>query len=472
MKRAKQTLAAPLLDGRVQVWAVRDDGSVWTTWQQNANQADWILFTDRWAETPSFRVQSAAVAPVFGGRLQFWAVDSEGAIWSTTARQRPSDTWAPWTDRWAARRPSFRSESIAAAPLSDGRLQVWAVDSEGRIHSCWQKERGTRGEWTAWRKNWTRRSHTFRAVCTTAAPLSDGRLRFWAIDADGAIWSCTKESADSSAKWNDWTNGWAGGAQAFRAVRVAAVLLSDGCLQVWAVGEDGAIRSCRMTSDAPSSTWTAWTEEWAAETSPFEAISICAAPWEDGGPQLLTVNAEGDLWTCRRSGDDWTAYCLLFPLERQERRMWCWVATAASVAHFYEPTFSIRQCELIEQVVPTARCCGDPVDAICDLPGEVRDALDHMGNAGDGSPQWLTEERLAAEIRRGRPMIARMMWNGVSPHYVVVIGCGANHMVHVKDPWLGDDYVSYDVLRSGYAADYARGGRWIDTQCTKPSDGE
>jgi len=210
------------------------------------------------------------------------------------------------------------------------------------------------------------------------------------------------------------------------------------------------------------------------ETFPFEAVSIAATQWANGDPQFWAVNADGDVWTCRKaevdSADEWTAFCLFFPLQRQERNMWCWTATAVSISHFYDPTSTRRQCEVIEKVIPSARCCGDRVDAVCDQAGEVQHALVETGNAGDGLPSWMTEEKLVEEIRRGRPLIARMMWNGVSPHYVVVIGCGSNHMVHVKDPWLEDAYISYDELRVGYAADYANGGRWIDTQCTKPAD--
>ena len=187
MKRASQVLVASLLDGRVQFWAVRDDGSLWSCWQRNADKADWILYTDEWAETPTFKTACAAVAPHFRGRLQFWAVDDAGAIWSATAQQDPSSIWNGWTQSWAATLPTFRTESLAVAPLSDERLQFWAVDTDGQIRSCWQKEKGPGGAWTSWQTSWTPKKHAFRAVRIAAAPLSDRRLQFWAVDTDGAI---------------------------------------------------------------------------------------------------------------------------------------------------------------------------------------------------------------------------------------------------------------------------------------------
>lgn len=474
MKRASQVLAAPLVDGRVQFWAVRDDGSLWSCWQRNASKADWILYTDEWAETPTFKTACAAVAPHFGGRLQFWAVDDAGSIWSATSQQDPSLIWNAWTRSWAAKLPTFKTESLAVAPLSDERLQFWAVDADGRIRSCWQKDKGPGGAWTAWRTSWTPEDHAFKAVRVAAAPLADKRLQFWAVDTDGVIWSCTKESEVPSAKWTAWTKNWVPETPAFKAFSFTVVPLADGSLRIWAVDETGEIWSCRQTSGSSASPWTAWTKDWAPETFPFEAASIAAAQWANGNPQFWAVNADGDVWTCRDAEADpaeaWTAFCLFFPMQKQERNMWCWVATAVSVSHFYDPSSTRRQCEVIEKVIHPASCCGDTVDAVCDLGGEVKDALVETGNIGDGSPSWITEEKLAEEIRRGRPVIARMTWNGVSPHYVVVIGCGSNHMVHVKDPWLEDAYISYDELRIGYAASYASGGRWIDTQRTKPAE--
>src|SRR5436853_486920 len=181
--------AAKLSDGRMQLWATDASGRIWSIWQTSY---DWIYWQSPWTPAlPTFKSQSLAVAPLSDKRLQFWAVDTAGKIWSCWKSTTDSNSaWTAWTLQWTAQAPPFTATQVAAAPLSDGRLQFWAVDTAGKIWSCWKSTTDSNSAWTAWTLQWTAQAPPFTATQVAAAPLSDGRLQFWAVDTAGKIWSC------------------------------------------------------------------------------------------------------------------------------------------------------------------------------------------------------------------------------------------------------------------------------------------
>ena len=55
---------------------------------------------------------------------------------------------------------AWASKSLTAAALSDGRIQFWATDASGAIWSAWQ----TSYDWVYWQKPWTPALPTFSAT--------------------------------------------------------------------------------------------------------------------------------------------------------------------------------------------------------------------------------------------------------------------------------------------------------------------
>src|ERR1044071_8968332 len=92
---------------------------------------------------------------------------------------------------------------VAVAPLADKRLQFWAIDLTGKLWSRWKTSTDSNATWTA--------LSTFQmppgvsvVKSIAAAPLSDGRLQLWTIDSNGTMWSCWK-TGDSNSAWTNWT---------------------------------------------------------------------------------------------------------------------------------------------------------------------------------------------------------------------------------------------------------------------------
>ena len=100
MRSASRVLAVPLRSKRLRLWTIRTDHSIWSSCES----------------------------------VRFWAVDTNGGIWSCRETgSDPAAPWTAWTKDWARSAPRFKAEGITAAPLSDKRLQFWAVDRDRRI---------------------------------------------------------------------------------------------------------------------------------------------------------------------------------------------------------------------------------------------------------------------------------------------------------------------------------------------------
>jgi hypothetical protein len=90
---------------------------------------------------------------------------------------------------------------MAAAPLSDGRLQVWVVDQEGNLRSRWKLTIDPNANWAGW----SGFPQPAPLVSVAAAQLTDGRLQLFALDENGGTWSAWKTTTDPDAVWTSWS---------------------------------------------------------------------------------------------------------------------------------------------------------------------------------------------------------------------------------------------------------------------------
>lgn len=95
------------------------------------------------------------------------------------------------------------SRVTAIAPLSDGRLQAWSVDYNGNI---WSREKTTTSSSSSWTPWVAFQGLEEMAITIAVAPLSDGRLQLLATDNYGKVWSCWKQTTESTSPWSPWTS--------------------------------------------------------------------------------------------------------------------------------------------------------------------------------------------------------------------------------------------------------------------------
>ena len=143
------------------------------------------------------------IAPLADKRLQLWFLDESGSL--NSRMQTSADPDAPLNDWASFPSPSFTLTFITAGSLpTDQRLQVWAIDVMETIWSTSQVSTDTNAGWTDWA--------TFPAPANVgilegicAAPLEDGRLQVWIIQAPSDVWMTRMVSKDISNGWTDWT---------------------------------------------------------------------------------------------------------------------------------------------------------------------------------------------------------------------------------------------------------------------------
>ena len=460
---ANALTAAQLSDGRIQFWTTDAAGQMYSTWQ---NSFDWVYWQHQWTPVlPPFAATNLTVAPLSDKRLQFWAVDTAGAIWSCWKSTTSSTAaWTAWTKTWTPNAPTFSAKQVAAAPLSDGRLQFWAVDTTGAIWSCWKSSTSSSAAWTAWTKTWTPSAPTFTAKQVTAAPLSDGRLQFWAVDTTGAIWSCWKSSTSSSAAWTAWTKTWTPSAPTFTANQVTAAPLSDNRLQFWALDSSGKLWSCWKSSTSSTSSWTAWTKSWTADVPAFNTRAMWPARMSDGRLALWAIDTTGLLWATVKSTTSssaaWQNWSLQFEMQQQEQTNWCWAGCAAGTSFLYDRNSAWSQCKVANCELASTTCCSNP--GPCNVYGYLDVALTCVGHYQSFLAGTVPDATLTSETAAGRPVGVRQAWSGGGAHFIMINGGGPNNMVTVKDPWYGSSYIPYATLVNGYQGT----GSWTHTYYT------
>jgi hypothetical protein len=150
-----------------------------------------------------------------------------------------------------------------------------------------------------------------------------------------------------------------------------------------------------------------------------------------------------------------------FQIETQEKSEWCWAAVAVSIDKYFDSKSPLKQCDIAKRVLGNDKCCNGGDD--CNKAMTLIGALNSIKRLSSTLTSPLSFELVRRELDAGRPVCARIKWNGGGAHFVVITGyeilpSGARH-VDVADPHSPDTTVDYDDLRNAYYGD----GTWVDT---------
>jgi len=97
--------------------------------------------------------------------------------------------------------------ALTVAPLTDGRLELWASTANGGLFSTWKTTTDPNATWSGWADFNAEVGALPAAVSAlTVAPLTDGRLELWASTANGALFSTWKTTTDPNATWSGWAD--------------------------------------------------------------------------------------------------------------------------------------------------------------------------------------------------------------------------------------------------------------------------
>jgi len=157
---------------------------------------------------------------------------------------------------------------------------------------------------------------------------------------------------------------------------------------------------------------------------------------------------------------------LAFNMQMQTQSNWCWAATATSVSHFYWWWSTWTQCRVANGELDHSDCCNTPVPSACNVPWYLDRALTRTHNFVSIMDGQATFQAVKSEIDAGRPVGARIGWNGGGGHFMVIYGYSrvfGHEYFDIDDPIYGKSHLAV----SDFASNYQGSGTWTHTYFTK-----
>lgn len=287
--------AAPRADLGSQVWAVDPWGTIWSASKGPSLDAEWSAWS-RVAGAPNAIHVAAAALP--DGRIRLWAIESQGlALWSTV--QTAADVNAAWEEWKQFPISRFPLANVAVATLPDGRLQMWGVDLENRLWTAWMVTRASDSKWAPW--NLLPGVPKVRQLAV--APTTDGRLQIWAVDIQNVLWTSWMTNKMPDAAWNVWRKM----PNAPAVKQIAAGLLTDKRIQLFATDmQDRLLTSWKVTT-VPNANWTGWSV-FPDNSQVRQAQWVATGSLVDGRPEVWYADMHSRLFTTCKCNAEPHAY--------------------------------------------------------------------------------------------------------------------------------------------------------------------
>jgi hypothetical protein len=225
-------------DGRQEVFAVGSDGNVWQIWQTgpNGGWSDW----GKLGKPPAGirRSDRITVGSNADRRQELFVMGQDDALWHIW-QMAPNVGWSDWE---SLDKPQHRDLSEPLVQKNaDGHLEVFAPGN-GAFCNRWQ-EAPSSGVWR--REGWNEKpkpQEEIPAVGLTwleAAINFENRLEVIAFGDDGALWHAWQ--IDQAPNWSRWHSLESPPAKIRAADRLTIGTNQDGRLEVFVVGQDGAV---------------------------------------------------------------------------------------------------------------------------------------------------------------------------------------------------------------------------------------
>jgi hypothetical protein len=220
-------------DGRLETFAVATNGSVWNIWQRAPHSGPW----SRISGLGGIVLQPVCEALNSDGRLEIFGIGTDHAAYNRWQTHPHAGPWGGWNrlGGWVSQ--------LAAARNSDGRLELFGIGADGALYNMWQTAPHS-GPW----HGWNRLGGVVKRIC--ASLNSDGRLEVFGIGSDNALYNIW-QTAPHSGPWSGWNRlgGWVSD--------IASTINSDGRLEVFGIGGDGALYNIWQTAPH-SGPWSGW----------------------------------------------------------------------------------------------------------------------------------------------------------------------------------------------------------------------
>ena len=291
-------------DYRVEVFAVTPGGAGIENRYETAPDQGWSGWSEFGPDTSGTKPKVVAVATGrhLSGRLEVFAVMSDGSILNKY-EQSPDGAWSPWNGF----APGGTASALTVGVHQDGRLELFAVTGGG-IKNCY--ETAPDQSWSAWNGFGPDTSGTNPTVdAVTTGQHSDGRLEVFAVMSDGSMKNIYESSPGGKwSPWNDYASKGTADNTGLPDTDSAGVHL-DGRMEVFTVPSGGGLQNRFETS--PSGPWTsAWSGFGPTGTGKVTAMGSTVARHQDGRVEVFALMSDGSIMNRfeKTAGGEWSAW--------------------------------------------------------------------------------------------------------------------------------------------------------------------
>ncbi len=291
-----------ILEGTIEVVVTGRDGSVWRRWQTETDptgRSDWSSLGtpggDGFLGSPALRQN-------VDGRLEVFIMREDGSAWHCWQRTAGSEgAWSSWHpfDLPHGQAPS----PLAVAIDTTNRLEAFVTVVRGGESAMWHRWQTVAGHgWSDWSSLGTPGSGREPGV-PVLGQNADGRLELFTVTGDNAVWHRWQQRANDPESWGaSWQSL---GHQAGGFTDMAVTLDGQGCLTLVATAQNG--RDVWLRAQAtPGGVWGSWS---LVDTVPTPVDSPSLHLKHDGGLEVfLRIPSRGGLYQLSQTQPDgsWT----------------------------------------------------------------------------------------------------------------------------------------------------------------------
>ncbi|HEX6478627.1 MAG TPA: hypothetical protein VF043_07270, partial [Ktedonobacteraceae bacterium] len=176
---------APGQDGRLELFAIGNDGALWHIWQTAVNNgwSNWFSHGNPQGQTFAGSTIPPVLASQADSRLHLFVPSLGGNMWRIS-QTAVNNGWSDWVSHG---QPALFSDPAAIAKNADGRLELFIPAGLGVWH-IWQTT--PNGDWSDWFNQLPDMPNGPVPVDGSPAlvPNADGRLEMFVLGFDKAIW--------------------------------------------------------------------------------------------------------------------------------------------------------------------------------------------------------------------------------------------------------------------------------------------
>lgn len=288
-------------DGRLEIFAVGDDNALWQKWQvaPNSGWSAWKTLGTPASDTAV--TDQFTVGRNQDGRQEVFTVGSDGNVWQIW-QTAPNGGWSAWRKLGQPPASIRRADRITVGSNHDLRQELFVMGGDDALWHIRQVAPNV--GWSGWASLGKPKDHDFAEPAKDrdlSQPLvqknADGHLEIFA-PGNGAFCNRWQEAPNSGVwrheGWNEKPKPQAGVGLTWLEAALNVGGRLGGHLEVLGFGDDGALWHAWQIDEKPN--WSLWHSLGSPPAKLQEADRLTIGTNQDGRLEVFVVGQDGAVW--------------------------------------------------------------------------------------------------------------------------------------------------------------------------------